>query len=455
MSKRYTVQQAATRAGVSTKTIRRWLKSGRLPFERVPNPGGGAPAYSIDPLELERAQAGAHADPGAVSVDMDGPYLQVSAEGNHLVRSIEDLLRVAEIDPEEWRVTKGQVKTWTSTLKGPDDLPRITRNWGVTAQLERNLSDAAPGIRVVEPVRRKPHIRAEGSRKCLLVPDTQIGFRRRGNGDLEPLHDRRAIDLCLQIAALEQPDCIVWLGDSVDFAEWSTKYPTPPSLMQTSQASLDECYWWLAQFRTTCPSADIVVLEGNHDDRIKRRMVSKAPAAVDLSAVHEEAPALDMARLLALDTIDAEYVGPYPSHYWWGGLRVKHGDVVRAKGGLTVAAEVAAEAHCVAFGHVHRLELASRTLWGPDGPRHVWALSPGCLCRLAPGVVPGVKRHQDWQQGVALVTEQGGALYPELAYIRRGECVWRGRTLQAVDHTASVAEATGHPMAVDWLQVGE
>lgn len=411
--------------------------------------------YGVCRPKAQRKGSPAQGGP-AVTQEADGPYLRVSSEGQQLVRSVEDLIDVAGICLDTWRVTDSTVKTWTVTTSGPDKLPRITRNWGVTARFERNLAESAPSIRVVEPVRRKPHLRSEGARRCLFVSDTQIGFRRRADGTLDPLHDRHAMDVLLQMAALEQPDVIVWLGDSVDFAEWSTKYPTPIELMDTSQASIDECYWWLAQFRATCPSAEIVVMEGNHDDRIRRRMTDKAPAAVSLSGVHDTAPALDMARLLALDSLDVQYVGPYPEPYWlWGKVEVKHGDTVRGRSGATVAAEVADASHPVVHGHIHRVELATRTIWGPDGARPVWAMTPGCLCRVAPGVVPGVKRRQNWQQGWAMVTEVGDALWPEIGYIQAGRALWRGRVLEAVDHTAAIADATGHPMAMDWARVGE
>lgn len=459
-----TTQLAATMAGVSRRTVRRWISSGRLTrHEGATGSRGGSPPVLVDVDEVmalaehqaEGVRGGRKLGDG-VKIQRDGPYLQVSAAGNELVRSIEDLLSVSEIDTADWTVKHGEVKTWTTTMKGPDSLPRITRNWGVTAKLERNLSGATPGIRVVEPIRRKPHLRPKGGRRALIVPDTQIGHRRRSDGKLEPLHDRRAMDLALQIAALEQPDVIIWLGDSVDFAEWSTKYPTPINLIDTSQASLDECYWWLAQFRATCPAAEIVMMEGNHDDRIRRRMHQHAPAAVVLTGVGDTAPALDMARLLALDSLDVQYVGPYPEQYWlWGDVLIKHGDTVRAGGGATVAAEVARASHPVAFGHIHRVELATRTLWGPDGPRMVWAMSPGCMCRLAPGVVPGVKRHQDWQQGYGYLSEGDGQVFPELGYIRRGVTIWRGSWLEGVDRTEEIGAAIGQPLALDWCHGSE
>ena len=66
---------------------------------------------------------------GEVVIKGDGPHLQVSAAGNHLVRNVDDLCVVGEIDMEEWQISAHKVKTWTTSIKGPDDLPRITRHW--------------------------------------------------------------------------------------------------------------------------------------------------------------------------------------------------------------------------------------------------------------------------------------------------------------------------------------
>jgi hypothetical protein len=73
-----------------------------------------------------------------------------------------------------------------------------------------------------------------------------------------------------------------------------------------------------------------------------------------------------------------------------------------------------------------------------DGPRTILAASPGCLARID-GAVPSVKggtdldgrpivRHEDWQQGIAVVDYQpgDGDFHLELVPIRDGEARWRG-----------------------------
>ena len=399
-----------------------------------------------------------------VELRQDGDHLTVDARGQALVKSLDDLVTEAGIDLEQWSVDRHTVKTWTTAMKGPDKLPRIVRNWGVTAHLApRLLHRVADQLPVVlKPVGRTVDEMAEEARtpRALFVSDTQIGFRRRrGDHRLVPLHDRRAMDLVLQLAARLQPEIIVWLGDLLDFAEMSTKYPTPIELQDTAQPSLAELRWWLATFRATCPRARMVWVEGNHDDRIRRALSHKMPAIAALHPVGDpQDEALAMRRLLHLDELGVEYVGPYPKSFWlWDLVEVPHGKVVKSKNGHTASALVTASHHSTVCGHVHRLEEAHRTIWGPHGPSIIYGASLGCLCRIAPGVVPGVKREQDWQQawGVVTASEDRRHSWLETGLIHQGVTHFRGQLLSARDPTPTIAEDLGYPMALDWRQPGE
>jgi len=95
------------------------------------------------------------------------------------------------------------------------------------------------------------------------------------------------------------------------------------------------------------------------------------------------------------------------------------------------------------FGHVHRIEMQHKTRRTKDGPRHSFAATPGCLCRLD-GAVPSTKSSTDskgrpvgsvenWQQGVGVVTfEPGdGRFALELVAIYDGELTFRGVPFKA------------------------
>jgi hypothetical protein len=265
--------------------------------------------------------------------------LQVSARGQGLVKNVDDLARVAEIDLEEWRVADHSVNTWTTPLKGEDGRPSIVRNWQVKARLERRLIDPdVVGVRYTGPPapRVVPDIEP-AERTALLVPDSQHGFMWGENRrELLPMHDMGACDAVTQVAAAMQPDDIVLLGDMLDLAEWSTRFPRPMALLDTSQAALYALHYWLAELRAACPSARIVYLEGNHEARIGRLLVERAAHVEGLRAVGDDRAALSLARLLALDQLGIEYVEPYgEAAYLSPRVRLTHGDKVRSGGGAT------------------------------------------------------------------------------------------------------------------------
>jgi hypothetical protein len=384
----------------------------------------------------------------------DEDVCHINVQAQELITNLDDLVRVAGIDLLDWRIDRHKVNTWPTSMKGADGQPKIVRNWQVTAHLERRMVAREDGPIVVaatEYAAPEPVDHTAGT--VLVVPDSQHGFRWSERRDrLTPMHDRRACDVVLQLAREVQPEVILLLGDMLDLAEWSTKFPRPSDLRDTTQISLAALHWWIAQMRIASPLSRIVYLEGNHEARIDRLLIEKAGHAATLRAVGDDLPALSVRRLLALDSLGVEYVQPYGEWWYLGGdgltLGWTHGDKVRSGGGATVQAVVKEAHHSVGFGHIHRVEMAHRAVYGRHGRRDVVAYSPGCLCD--PEQTPGATHRKDWQQGVALhhYDLDAGREAVELLTIRDGWTVYGGRQIVGRDYGAQVAEATG------WGQVG-
>ena len=89
----------------------------------------------------------------------------------------------------------------------------------------------------------------------LVIPDSQNGYRWVDRHQrLEPLHDRRAWDIAVQVAALLKPARIVLLGDMVDYAEGSKRWPVTPDLRATTQPTIEELHWWLSLIHISEPT---------------------------------------------------------------------------------------------------------------------------------------------------------------------------------------------------------
>ena len=379
----------------------------------------------------------------SVTVEQDGDGLSLRAKGR--VRSLDDLLEQANVNLEQWRVTKWIANKWESLGKQGHTVPL----WQVKAWLQRVPEWAKQTIKPVRHLPRKPSRPLAGRmRRALIIPDSQNGYKvDRRTQKHTPLHDRRAWDIAIQVAQKTQPEEIILLGDMLDLAPFG-KYSTEPELHFTTTPSLIELHWWLGQLRLAAPSAKIVYLEGNHELRMQRQINDALKEASDLRPVNDmEGPtALSVPRLLALDELDIEYIAGYPgAEYWlWNSVRAYHGTTVRAGGGASTASVVKGATSHTLFGHVHRTEICARTLSDSSGQRVIYAMTPGTIARID-GVVPGATKRSDWQQGLGIVymspCEQ---VQMQLLAINNGMCVYDGAMLQGEDRSDEIRENTGY-----------
>ncbi len=148
--------------------------------------------------------------------------------------------------------------------------------------------------------------------------------------------------------------------------------------------------------------------------------------------------------LLRLDEIGVEYIDAYPAGAYWlnDKLRAIHGDKVRSNGSTAAAYTNNTPHISTIFGHVHRQELQSRTIFDRLGPIKSVAVSPGCLCRVD-GAVPSVNGstridgtpatfYENWQQGIAVISyKKTGEFFTELVQFNDGKAVFRGREFKA------------------------
>ena len=306
------------------------------------------------------------------------------------------------------------------------------------ASSERAASDRPEGAEQLRPISfsatpivRKPAKTSDIGR-CAVIPDMQVGFSRnlRTNA-LEPFHDRAAIDVAWQIIEQEKLTDIVLLGDNLDLPEWSLKFTRSPEMYWTTQPSIVELGWWLAQLPGEVP---IHYIEGNHEVRLRTTVLERAVAAYDLRNVYGDVQ-LSVETLLDLPGLGIEYHGPYPHGEVWltERLRLHHGEVVRSKSGGTVRSIVDSVLHSEGIGHIHRFELAARTAWTASGPHINTAFSPGTLARIDPGAVPGATSRQNWQQGISICEfdRSSDLVKVDMIPIMKGRAIHRGKIFTA------------------------
>ena len=385
-----------------------------------------------------------------VSVTESEGGVEVSSKGRS-ISNLEQLVEAAKIDLSKWVVLEWSANTWESFYR-VGEKHRKVQMWQVKARLAPSVTS------FVKPVESKPiafapppPIYTDKPLVAVVVPDTQHGFRWNDlRTKLIPMHDRRAIDAVVQLIARVKPDLIVHLGDGPDFAEWSTKYVRGPELVETTQPAIEELHFDLRRMRKAAPKARFIYLEGNHCFRIRSALTERLPVALSAKAVGDNREALHLARLLGFDGLGIEYAGPYGSQgddwYWEDRVRFVHDGGVRGKGGQTVSSHVAKAEVTTLFGHIHRVELAARTIHRQGSQRVIVAASAGCLCRID-GAVPGATARPDWQQGCAVVYLTDRTESVQLVPINGGSLVWNGVEVVGQDYGHEVEAEFGRPVS--------
>lgn len=385
-----------------------------------------------------------------LDVEINGNFATIRSvvvEGQ--IRTVDELLALTHM--EDWDVVNPKVKKWDVALK-------------LKTSKDTEIVKVVPSIYIEAPLRAKNPIAFEpiiqpihvdlpklpkigkttggGVKRALIINDSQVGFRRTMHTtELTPFHDRRVLDLALQIAQEEQIDHISFGGDCLDMSEWSSKFLPEPEFYWTTQPALLEWSWWLTQYRMAQPKAEIKELEGNHDVRLLNLIISNMRQAYKLRAVDEMTlpPSMSVPRLLALHKLNIEYIDHYPDNGYWlnDNVFITHGDLVRSGPGDTAKALVNKQAFTTIFGHIHRKELVTRRLKMHGEDLIYSAFCPGCSCRID-GTVPGSKTTDQWQQGIAMIeyTQNSENIIP--IAVNNGSMIYNGKVWKARERDVEV-----------------
>ena len=362
------------------------------------------------------------------------------------IKTLPQLLSVGEVDLDIWEVEHWVCNKWDGQRTGGDPVALWqVKAWlvrKVPLEIEHTIQPVQIQLGKLSRVEKKKPV----GRRALAIPDIQYGYRRSDNNVLDPFHDRKALDVVLQIAQDYWFDNIILLGDVVDLSEFSDKFLTEPGFYRTTQSALLETSWYLGQLRMSSPEAKMEFIEGNHEYRYARALMTHLQSAYGLRPASEIklVPSYDLERLLDLDAVNVEWVGNYPDGRVWLNkrLQLRHGNISRKDPGHTSSA-IVRESNCsVLFGHTHKIEQVFRTIETEDGEVTIFAGSPGCLCRTD-HVVPGHKRGQSWQQGFGIVHYDETESFLELKEIKNGKTIYDGKEYVARDRLEDLQNDTG------------
>lgn len=324
---------------------------------------------------------------------------------------------------------------------------RETNEWDhTTLRSYEHISDKEPFSPAtparITPSRRKPAQRPY--RSLFVFSDAQVDYRRvqdheSGSELLLPIHDERAMKLARFICRDLQPDSIINLGDTVDFASLARFSPDSDHFYRTLGPSLQRVHDFYAELRADNPHAEITEVDSNHNVRLKNYVLKYMPQmyGVRRAGSSDEYPVMTYPYLANLQHLDVNWVGGY------GAAELRHNDDLAfihgtmsvSQGSTASKLSKANPDRNIVQGHAHRAESFHRT---DRNGRVLGAYVVGALCRTT-GEVPSywssvddmgqpVRYQENWQNSVMHIRDYGDGHYQaDHIMLRDGKAFYEGR----------------------------
>jgi predicted phosphodiesterase len=263
-------------------------------------------------------------------------------------------------------------------------------------------------------------------RECTRARSRQVERANRKNGHIKcllilsdmhfPEHDRAVWATTKQLIPDIQPTEVVLLGD---FLEMSSVSQHGGGDLEKLTEDFDAGKRALKELRETVgEDCKITYLEGNHESRLSRFIMAKAPSLKD-SLSYESG--------LDFKALDIEWVPEYKQPIHRGDLDLTHGhqDLRERPSkyhGGKMADVYGRPGRTVLYGHTHKPQVYTR----PTVGGHATAVGLGCGRTLSPSWLHGAQAGWVHQIAVAYITEAGRPhIYP--ITFQHGQTVWNGK----------------------------
>lgn len=258
-------------------------------------------------------------------------------------------------------------------------------------QRQTNKEDVKPlGWQVnamPQPVfKKRQDVVITGPQRVLVLSDVHI-----------PYHDTQALDAALAYGKKLKPSIILLNGDIGDFYGVSRHSKDPRRELSQELDAIRQFLFWL---RKTFPKARILYKVGNHEDRLDRFLMSRAPELLGVS--HFSIPSflhfddMGIEEVASLQLIRLGELPIYHGHELPQGIS----SPVNPARGIWMRVQ-----ESLLCGHWHRTSEHTESTGLDKKLSSCW--STGCLCDLAPDYAI-VNR---WNHGFAHVEVAGNGAY--------------------------------------------
>ena len=225
------------------------------------------------------------------------------------------------------------------------------------------------------------------------------------------MEDRAAVSCWLESVRVEKPDVIILGGDWMDCEElWHKRrgLRAAMGLPKRSGYSLMEeviaCKTLIAGVRHLAPSAQIVYLVGNHEERLPKMVSSAMPELWQYVPTLAELLDLGSQKVQVAESVEA---------YGWN---IHHGT---RYGVNPHRLSMQDNLGSVLFGHGHAAKLVVQP--NLRGTRQCYGVMSGCLCQPVAEYIS--REYPAWSQSWTTLDPIGAHLAPNLRHIRRGQSI--------------------------------
>lgn len=231
-----------------------------------------------------------------------------------------------------------------------------------------------------------------------------------------PFHDEKALKTAIALTKFLNPTIII-IDEPNDFYSIS-KFDRDPKRQLKLQEEIDVTLSYFNIVRKLFPKKQIILLESNHMERLKKYLWRNAPSLAYLRRMKIE-------ELFELKKFNIKYQEIYVHNKIFV---FKHGDVIRQHSGATAKAEYEKEGMSGASGHSHRI---SKYHVSKRGGEYVW-IECGCLCSKNPDI-KWFKGIPNYQHGIGRVDFVGSRFSARTYEIFDGKVIMNRRIITDKD----------------------
>jgi hypothetical protein len=268
-----------------------------------------------------------------------------------------------------------------------------------------------------------------------------------------PYHDPRALDVATQIFIDAKINRLIYNGDWGDYLDLGTHpkgdrdelYIGIEREVQEQRDLLHECH------KAINPD-EADWNDGNHEWRVQRAFWKDPKLAAkvlkikytEMQLIGSVKEAISIPAILGLDKLKIRYSGPYPNGCWLrkgveeqDNVYVHHGYTARKKAGYTVSGQMDDHWCSQIVGHCERL---AGPIWNRKLGRDFFGIENGNLSLIGEpdkgdGIYAGIPHSQprlmNHRQGITVIYEEGGHVWPFTIRIRDGKAHWGGKLYKA------------------------